>query len=539
MLILQRSSAGPFIRRATKVGIGGEGFLWFGADGVTASDFSDPLLDADPELKASVLNGFFGVAPSTDRQSAAYQGFRARQHQLPRTLGDGGMCNLETDDEGSTYLYAADRDNNASTPLACAGYDRTAEGVYDPFAYDAVFAIAHALHELLEVQNRTEVVGAELLDTLIKHVRFDGVTGLVDFYDASHDPDRLYSGDRRVGVSYALMNYDGSAGRLVSVGLWTACAPPCTWSDRWSEEPGASLVFSTADNSRPLAISLVSCPTGTVRTVSGFCGCDRGYLYDPASSRCELCPVGKFKAGAGNAETCSSCEPGTHAPFPGSSSCLACDVGFYQPFTQQSKCIPCRFPGSSLPGSTSCDVCAPGMYQAGVRPSLDDFNETAAGPTCHECPEYFECPLNTHLSDVLLLPGYWRLSSEATIAYPCAGNGSVPCSGGRLVGEAGADYCSGNSSGPLCEACPYSHYFDSDTFRCSSCADLNFTDKLVLFGAVVGVLVLLWLAMTHSPTLREVSFRVHHLKVVPALKMTIAMTQARAAILMPVCLIGG
>ena len=73
---------------------------------------------------------------------------------------------------------------------------------------DAV-AIAHALHDLLHVQNRTEVVGSELLDALITRVRFEGVTGLIDFYDASADPERLFHGDRRVGVSYRMLNHLG------------------------------------------------------------------------------------------------------------------------------------------------------------------------------------------------------------------------------------------------------------------------------------------------------------------------------------------
>ena len=40
------------------------------------------------------------------------------------------------------------------------------DGAYDSFGYDTVFAVAHALHELLEVQNRTAIVGSELLDVL-------------------------------------------------------------------------------------------------------------------------------------------------------------------------------------------------------------------------------------------------------------------------------------------------------------------------------------------------------------------------------------
>ena len=63
-----------------------------------------------------------------------------------------------------------------------------------------MFALAHAVHELIEVQGRSDIVGSELLSTLIKEVQFNGVTGLVDFFDASSDPDMQFNGDRRSGL---------------------------------------------------------------------------------------------------------------------------------------------------------------------------------------------------------------------------------------------------------------------------------------------------------------------------------------------------
>ena len=81
--------------------------------------------------------------------------------------------------------------------MVCAGTLQS-PSTYEAYAYDAIFAIAHALHDLIEVQNRTAIVGSELLDALITRVQFGGLTGLVDFYDASDDPNRLYNGDRRL-----------------------------------------------------------------------------------------------------------------------------------------------------------------------------------------------------------------------------------------------------------------------------------------------------------------------------------------------------
>eukprot|EP00966_Prymnesium_polylepis_P030456 708109-Prymnesium_polylepis.1 len=103
----------------------------------------------------------------------------------------------------------------------CAGDDLQQETAYDAFAYDAVFAVAHALHYLIEDQRKPTIVGSELRKALTTQVRFNGTTGLVDFHDASADPDRRYHGDRRVGFHYKLMNYVDNAQGLVPVGHLT------------------------------------------------------------------------------------------------------------------------------------------------------------------------------------------------------------------------------------------------------------------------------------------------------------------------------
>eukprot|EP00966_Prymnesium_polylepis_P236367 5466182-Prymnesium_polylepis.1 len=64
-----------------------------------------------------------------------------------------------------------------STPLACDMHDLSQDGEFDTYGYDAAFAVAHALHDVLHVQNRTSVVGSVLKETLIKRVSYQGVTG--------------------------------------------------------------------------------------------------------------------------------------------------------------------------------------------------------------------------------------------------------------------------------------------------------------------------------------------------------------------------
>ena len=247
-LMLSSTESRNFIYRAyEQFGMGGEqGFLWFGL-----SSISDLGSSVSSSVSAMLLKGYFAISVSGG-QGPIYEAFEQRMKQLPSTAGSNSACDLRQDDDGN-YVWAADHDENASTPLACAGDDHSSVSFWAGYAYDAVYAMAHALHDLIEVQNKTEIVGSELLDVLIKRVRFEGVTGLINFNDASADPDRLYHGDRIVGVSYTLLNYVDEAQGLVSVGLWSPCssAAACEWSERWQQQPGAELTYSTADNSRP------------------------------------------------------------------------------------------------------------------------------------------------------------------------------------------------------------------------------------------------------------------------------------------------
>eukprot|EP00966_Prymnesium_polylepis_P299471 6920428-Prymnesium_polylepis.1 len=179
ILFSQRTEGTRFMRGALEVGVGGEGFLWLGSDVFADSGVwtDDAALASDAALRERLLTGFFSIIANGQPESSVhYRGYLERRSRLPTFGGEGDApCSMEMDDEGG-LLWALDHDDNVSTPLACAARDVHKDGPFDSFGYDAVFAIAHALHDLIEVQGRTEVVGSELLDTLIKRVAFEGVT---------------------------------------------------------------------------------------------------------------------------------------------------------------------------------------------------------------------------------------------------------------------------------------------------------------------------------------------------------------------------
>ena len=139
-------------------------------------------------------------------------------------------------------------DANASTPIRCAGDDGSTENFYAPYAYDAVYALAYGLHELVAVRNLTSVVPRDLLDVLTNDVAFDGLTGRVAFQNHNGGNN---DGDRGGSVSYALMNYQSNAAGLVQVGLLTVCSGGlcAPWEERWHHI--RPFTFSTADNTLP------------------------------------------------------------------------------------------------------------------------------------------------------------------------------------------------------------------------------------------------------------------------------------------------
>ena len=118
-------------------------------------------------------------------------------------------CAKATDDAGAR-LFQLDRDVNAPTPERCYGfnYSDCMVPTYGYYAYDAVYALAHAAQIVID-EGGSEFEGAAMREAL-KKVSFQGVTGTVEFMD---------NGDREVGVGSAILNHDG--GEFVPLGSWT------------------------------------------------------------------------------------------------------------------------------------------------------------------------------------------------------------------------------------------------------------------------------------------------------------------------------
>ncbi|KAL1512389.1 hypothetical protein AB1Y20_005647 [Prymnesium parvum] len=420
-----------FIRTAQAANVGGEGFLLI---------FGDPTIldEVHWSESGSEVIGSFVLSPDGGKGTPAHDAFRARRRLLPPLQSDvSEECSLETDDEGSHHLWGQHRNNDPSAPFLCADDDPEHETSYDAFGYDAVFALAYALHDILEVRNRTEIDGGEVLDTLISEVDFEGLTGRIDFYDASGDPARLFHGDRRRDVTYTLQNYLGGREGLVTVGTWTAFASDASSQDYlWNPVPGMKLTFSTADNSRPP--ERASCAFGEVLSNDGICVCDQGFEAEDDGVSCRPCEPGRSSSpGLGNTSS--------------SSGCTFCAENYYGSVESPLRC-------------TSCNTLE------GVR-----------------------CPANTTASTLALHRGFWRHSVTTLETWPCKSQGSwSPCRGGVDAGDEGTGYCEAEYYGPRCELCRREdYYFDAGAISCRPCTDVRL-QAAIAFGTIAACVVVVF-----------------------------------------------
>ena len=210
--------AGRLMDQAYTKNVGGSGFVFVGADAVSKSDTVDQVTINN---KDEVMGGYVGLLPGGG-SNALYDAFKVKWNaSTPTKDSTTGFCDQSTDDAGKKIFDRTEFDTDPD-PLKdhCAGMEAAdfagEPNSYAPFAYDAVYAIAYALHDLVETKGRTSISGGELKDSLL-NVSFEGISGKVTFDSA---------GDRLAGIQYDVVNYIKStsteAASFKSVGNWKA-----------------------------------------------------------------------------------------------------------------------------------------------------------------------------------------------------------------------------------------------------------------------------------------------------------------------------
>mmetsp|Transcript_19733 Transcript_19733/g.26007 ORF Transcript_19733/g.26007 Transcript_19733/m.26007 type:complete len:1690 (+) Transcript_19733:108-5177(+) len=270
------------------IGVANEGdnsFVWIMCDAIASTNL-DNLMSA---LGDSLIGNF--LLQPKEPSGEIYESFETRLRSIESKLGDcpeknwdSALCNcsVEEDHDGK-YLFIRDHDEDPDTPGRCVGIDFPNDkmNIYTPYAYDAVYVLAHAAHNLLERGGSLEN-GPDLLASLL-NVSLTLTTGPVSFGHISGE-----RGERQASIGYGILNWD-TTGNLLEIGTWTDALGFVENSE------GGGITFPTLDNERPGDTSLPTCGIG------------------------EVLPSGSL--------TCLRCESGTYSITPGEAACHACPSG--------------------------------------------------------------------------------------------------------------------------------------------------------------------------------------------------------------------
>ena len=258
------------MKAAHSMGVSGSRVTWI---------LSESVLEENDAFRVSmgddldvIMAGSFVVHASNGRDSAAYvslwDNWKTQQatsgtlvesgiekehtaDAAKTTYGVHGMgpkCKSGVDSDGNN-LYMFDDDDNESTPKSCGGVNFVVDAdatktltFYIPFVFDAVFLVAHALHELIEVNNADTFTATELVHAM-KQISFQGASGAVMLN---------VDGDRRVDEPFSCVvsNFDTSTHGMEPVG-WMKSGKNNSEVVAFILNNGASLAYSSANGKRP------------------------------------------------------------------------------------------------------------------------------------------------------------------------------------------------------------------------------------------------------------------------------------------------
>ncbi|KAK3268991.1 hypothetical protein CYMTET_22538 [Cymbomonas tetramitiformis] len=239
------------MEQAYAAGVGGEGYVWIGSDATASSStwnaMSSQLSDAD---KNDIMRGYLGMSPYVNKSTPEYAAFAEQWAAQPATVDEEtGECSEEVDDAGVPIWMRYEMVNGTRYGEWCMGMSYATEEIEQVyvFHYDAMYVVARALHEVLELQEGNIIDRAELKEAMLQQ-SFAGASGQVEFDDV---------GDRATGVFYEVLNHAGDS-QLRPIGIWdvvskftecsevasdTADCHPVVWSTGLGAVPKTSHVY--------------------------------------------------------------------------------------------------------------------------------------------------------------------------------------------------------------------------------------------------------------------------------------------------------
>ena len=269
VFLMKSNDAGNLLEQGYDQGIFISGTQIIGTQYIATTDTWAKMT---PSKVRYIMKGVIGVSPIIQeaRSSLKFQKFVSRyrsQTASKRTTAQGTiLCSKATDNDG-TNLYQA-YPTAASKTMACAGFDFSTiatdgSNMEDMalYAYDATYALAYALHNLIYDQNISSFTGSQLYRTIVDNVSFTGVSGHIDFSEGGTGTEAYGKGDRVDGLEYEIQNFnpityhaDVDSGALgwSRVGYWvldSSTFVPCAFDD---DALCSQWVFNTPQNQLPV-----------------------------------------------------------------------------------------------------------------------------------------------------------------------------------------------------------------------------------------------------------------------------------------------
>ena len=278
----------------------------------------------------------------------------------------------------------------------------------------------------------------------------------------------------------------------------TTCTPCDAGTFSSGQSPNCTLciVGQFSGSGASACVKCIAGKTAEKPGASTCAKCQAGRYSSVESQLCEVCPKGK--SSVASSQACTSCPAGFASSEDGSTSCTACAAGTYSLTSASVNCTYCP-PGTAqgATGQTSCIACSSGTYsesygEASCSSCTDNSFSYEEAASCASClKEYFYsdgkcllCPEGTScdedgtstLSDLLIQPGWWRISEDTDEVRQCT-HGSRACRGGLNFS---AGYCVSGHQGILCAVCSEDYYFDPEESVCLLCDSLPSPGELWL-----------------------------------------------------------
>ena len=244
--------AGMLVEQAYDLGLFRQGTQLFGTEAVTSSQLWNSFQNKDNT--AAIMKGFIGIKydPSySTRTTNVGRNFIQKFRNLPSIGGATNSCYV---DKTGSFSVGTIKKFTVCHKLNFSSFAIDGSDIYPyaPHAYDAVYAIAHALNEMLEVNRALTLDASTLVSKFFDPtvVNFQGVTGDFAITSGSSVYPFERKGDREVGFTYKIFNYDTVAEDLVLVGKFSdAGVTQCSTSSHLIDGvPCQSITYNTADN---------------------------------------------------------------------------------------------------------------------------------------------------------------------------------------------------------------------------------------------------------------------------------------------------